>query len=126
MREAPSRRLIEALWSAGAIVQAFDPQAMEEARHSYPAQIAGGRLVLCETEEAALHEADALVIVTEWRAFRSPDFMAIKAALKQPVIFDGRNIYDPERLRKEGFIHYGIGLGTETGVTSDPARVEIG
>jgi UDPglucose 6-dehydrogenase len=113
MRDAPSRTLMAALWAAGATVQAFDPEAMAEARRRYPDQIAGGQLVLCETAEAALHEADALVIVTEWRAFRSPDFLAIKAALKQPVIFDGRNIYDPDRMRKEGIVHYGVGLGTE-------------
>lgn len=113
MREAPSRSLMEALWTAGAVVQAFDPEAMDEARRHYPAPIARGQFVLCETAEAALHEADALIIVTEWHAFRSPDFLAIKAALKQPVIFDGRNIYDPARMTKEGIIHYGVGLGTE-------------
>jgi UDPglucose 6-dehydrogenase len=118
MREAPSRTLLEALWAAGATVQAFDPEAMDEARRHYPAQVEGGQLILCETAEAALHEADALIIVTEWRAFRSPDFLTIKAALKQPVIFDGRNIYDPARMQKEGIIHYGVGLGTETLATA--------
>ncbi|HET8523531.1 MAG TPA: UDP-glucose/GDP-mannose dehydrogenase family protein [Thermomicrobiales bacterium] len=113
MRDAPSRPLIESLWDAGAIVQAFDPEAMDEAQRHYPDQVAGDQFVLCETAEAALHEADALVIVTEWRAFRSPDFEALRASLKQPVIFDGRNIYDPARMRKEGFIHYGIGLGSK-------------
>jgi UDPglucose 6-dehydrogenase len=118
MRDAPSRPLIESLWDAGATVQAFDPEAMDEAQRHYPDHVAKGQLVLCETAEAALHEADALVIVTEWRAFRSPDFEALRASLKQPVIFDGRNIYDPSRMRKEGFTHYGIGLGTKQAPTA--------
>jgi UDPglucose 6-dehydrogenase len=113
MRDAPSRPLIESLWEAGVTVQAFDPEAMNEAQRHYPDQVAAGQLTLCETAEAALHDADALVIVTEWRAFRSPDFEALRASLKQPVIFDGRNIYDPARMRREGFIHYGIGLGSK-------------
>jgi UDPglucose 6-dehydrogenase len=113
MREAPSRTLLKALWKAGASVQAFDPEAMDEARRCYPEEVERRQLVLCETAEAALHDADALIIVTEWRAFRSPDFLTIKAALKQPVIFDGRNIYDPDRMAKEGIVHYGVGLGTE-------------
>ncbi|MGH2530756.1 MAG: UDP-glucose dehydrogenase family protein [Thermomicrobiales bacterium] len=117
MRDAPSRTLMEALWDAGATIQAFDPEAMDEARRHYPAQVERAQLILCETAEAALYEADALIIVTEWRAFRSPDFLAIKAALKQPVIFDGRNIYDPARMTKEGFTHYGVGLSSEPAAT---------
>ncbi len=112
MREAPSRVLMEALWAAGARVQAFDPEAMGEARRSYPAQVARGDLLLCPSEEEALDGAEALLIVTEWRAFRSPDFAAIKTALKQPVVFDGRNIHDPVRMAREGITYYGIGLGT--------------
>jgi UDPglucose 6-dehydrogenase len=123
MRDAPSRPLIESLWEAGAAVQAFDPEAMDEAQRHYPDQVAGGQLVLCETAEAALHDADALVIVTEWRAFRSPDFEALRASLKQPVIFDGRNIYDPARMRKEGFIHYGIGLGSTQTPAAEPIEL---
>jgi UDPglucose 6-dehydrogenase len=114
MREAPSRVLMEALWDAGARVQAYDPEAMPEAKHLYPEQVASGQLVLAENEDDALVNADALVIVTEWRAFRSPDFETLKAALKQPVIFDGRNIYDPDRMEAEGFVHYGIGLGASS------------
>ncbi len=94
MREAPSRTLMESLWAAGAKVRAFDPEAMEEARRIY-----GERedLVLCADNEEAAAGADALVVVTEWKPFRSPDFAGLKKALKSPVIFDGRNIYDPER-----------------------------
>ena len=108
MREAPSRTLIEALWENGVTVQAYDPEAMDEARRIY-----GKRkdLKLCKTLEEVLDDADALVIVTEWNIFRSPDFDLIKSSLKQPVIFDGRNLYDPEYLSELGFDYYGIGQG---------------
>ncbi|SHI21048.1 UDP-glucose dehydrogenase family protein [Ferrimonas marina] len=108
MREAPSRVLLEALWQAGARVQAFDPEAMEETQ-----RIFGQRddLVLMGTKEAALHGADALVICTEWQAFRAPDFELIKSELAEPVIFDGRNLYDPDRVAGRGFDYYAIGRG---------------
>ncbi len=108
MREAPSRSLIEALWAAGCGVRAYDPVAMEQTRKIY-----GDRadLTLCETAEQALEGADALVIATEWREFRSPNFDSMKKNLKAPVIFDGRNLYDPRYLRSIGFTYYGIGRG---------------
>ncbi|MDW8846323.1 UDP-glucose/GDP-mannose dehydrogenase family protein [Erwinia sp. MMLR14_017] len=108
MREASSRVLMEALWQAGATVQAFDPEAMDEAQRIY-----GHRsdLKLMGTKEAALQGADGLVICTEWQNFRAPDFDVIKNALKEPVIFDGRNLYDPERISKRGFVYYAIGRG---------------
>ncbi|GMV30660.1 MAG: UDP-glucose 6-dehydrogenase [Rhodanobacteraceae bacterium] len=108
MREAPSRRLLERLWNAGAVVRAYDPEAREEAR-----QIFGERddLVLCEQALQALDGADALVVVTEWKAFRSPDFRALRTRLKQAVIFDGRNIYDPPSVEAAGVAYYGIGRG---------------
>ncbi|MDU3815858.1 MAG: UDP-glucose/GDP-mannose dehydrogenase family protein [Pantoea sp.] len=108
MREASSRVLMETLWAAGATVQAFDPEAMDEAQRIY-----GHRedLKLMGTKEAALQGADALVICTEWQNFRAPDFDIIKNSLKQPVIFDGRNLYDPERISKRGFVYYAIGRG---------------
>ncbi|CAK9885142.1 MAG: UDP-glucose 6-dehydrogenase TuaD [Candidatus Erwinia impunctatus] len=108
MREASSRVLMETLWEAGATVQAFDPEAMNETQRIYGAR---DDLKLMGTKEAALQGADGLVICTEWQNFRAPDFDAIKAALKQPVIFDGRNIYDPERLQRKGFTYYAIGRG---------------
>lgn len=106
MREAPSRVLMEALWASGASVQAYDPQAMEEVQRIY-----GTRqdLVLCESKEQALIGADALVIVTEWRAFKAPDFDAIEGALKRPVVFDGRNLFEPGRMRARGFEYFAIG-----------------
>lgn len=108
MREAPSRVVMEQLWQAGARVQAFDPEAMEETQRIY-----GHRadLQLMGTKEAALQGADALIICTEWAAFRAPDFDAMFAALNTPVIFDGRNLYDPERLARRGFTYYAIGRG---------------
>ncbi|WP_058913018.1 UDP-glucose dehydrogenase family protein [Entomohabitans teleogrylli] len=108
MREASSRVLMEELWKRGATVQAYDPQAMDETQRIY-----GHRddLKLMGTKDAALQGADALVICTEWQNFRAPDFDAIKSALRQPVIFDGRNLFDPERLSKRGFTYYAIGRG---------------
>lgn len=106
MRAAPSRTLIEVLWDKGARVQAFDPQAMQEARRLYGTR---PELQLCNDKEQALDNADALIIATEWNVFRSPDFDQIKARLKQPVIFDGRNLYDPQSLARAGFIYYPIG-----------------
>ena len=106
MREAPARTLMEALWAAGASVRAFDPEARDECRRIYGER---ADLVLCASKDEALRGADALVVVTEWPVFRSPDFAALKAALKQPLIFDGRNLYDPATTRRHGFTHYAIG-----------------
>ncbi len=106
MREAPSRVLMEALWQAGACVQAFDPEAMEEAQRLY-----GNRqdLTLCGTKEAALRGADALIIITEWQVFRAPNFSLLKSELREPLIFDGRNLYEPVRMAKSGFTYYTMG-----------------
>lgn len=106
MRDAPSRPLLAAIWAAGGRVQAFDPKAMERAR-----QIYGQRpdLLLCPTQEAALEGADALLICTEWQAFRAPDFQQLKALLNQPVIIDGRNLYYPRQLSELGFDYHAIG-----------------
>jgi UDPglucose 6-dehydrogenase len=108
MREASSRDLMELLWEAGAKVRAYDPQAEGEARRIY-----GERpdLELCGSAQAAVKGADCLVVVTEWMEFRSPDFEAIKAALAEPVIFDGRNVFDPHFVKRFGFTYYGIGRG---------------
>ncbi len=108
MREAPSRVLLTALWKAGAKVRAYDPVATEEAHRVFGAR---DDLVLCERAEDALTGSAALAIVTEWREFRSPDFDVIKAALQEPVIFDGRNIYDPVKMESLGIAYYGIGRG---------------
>lgn len=106
MREAPSRVLMEQLWNAGAKVQAFDPEAMEETKRIY-----GERedLTLCETKQVTLDSADALAICTEWKYFRAPDFDEIKSALTNPVIFDGRNMYEPEIIKNYGLDYFAIG-----------------
>jgi UDPglucose 6-dehydrogenase len=114
MREASSRELLKALWEAGAKVQAYDPQAGKEAR-----RIFGERpdLVLCKTAAEALEGADCLALVTEWMEFRSPDFDALKATLSDPVIFDGRNVFDPDYMKRMGFTYYAIGRGDRVGPT---------
>lgn len=108
MREAPSRVLLEALWAAGASVRAYDPEAGAETQRIYGDRV---DLVICTSADAALEGADALAIVTEWKQFRSPDFGQMKLKLRAPVIFDGRNIYDPDTLRAAGFAYYGVGRG---------------
>lgn len=106
MREAPSRVLMEALWAAGAKIQAYDPEAMEECKRIY-----GQRddLIYMEYQEDALNDADALIIVTEWQHFKAPNFEALSNKLKKPVIFDGRNLFEPELLTKYGIIYYSMG-----------------
>ena len=108
MREAPSRVLMEAIWAAGGKVQAFDPEAMTEATRLYGQR---ADLTLCDTQETALQGADALLVCTEWQQFRAPDFDLLRQTLKQAIIFDGRNLYDPARLRQRGFTYYAIGRG---------------
>jgi len=106
MREAPSRILINGLWESGATVSAYDPVAMHEAKRIYGDD---HRLKLATSPMSALEGADFLVIVTEWRMFRSPNFNTIKATLKSPVIFDGRNIFDPKVVRAAGLEYFSIG-----------------
>ncbi|WP_454830617.1 UDP-glucose dehydrogenase family protein [Pseudoxanthomonas wuyuanensis] len=108
MREASSRRLLAQLWEAGARVRAYDPEAGEEAR-----RIFGERddLVFCDSATAALQDADALAVVTEWKQFRSPDFGQLKSALRDAVVFDGRNLYEPSEVEAAGIAYYGIGRG---------------
>lgn len=106
MREAPSRVLMEALWAAGARVQAHDPVANAECRRIYGER---ADLHLSDDPYTTLDGADALMVCTEWREFRSPDFEEISRRLQSPVIFDGRNIYDPQRLTQEGIRYYCIG-----------------
>ena len=108
MREAPSRALIESLWQVGASVRAYDPVAMPEAARLYGER---SNLTLVENAMTACEGADALAIVTEWQEFRSPDFDAIKQRLRQPVVFDGRNLYDPDFVTRFGLRYFGIGRG---------------
>ncbi len=106
MREAPSRSVLEALWAEGASVAAYDPVAADECRRIYGAR---PDLVLAPSPMAALDGADALMIMTEWKEFRSPSFEEIRARLAQPVIFDGRNLYDPDLPVRHGLAYYSVG-----------------
>lgn len=108
MREAPSRVLMEALWEEGVTVKAYDPEAQEESQRIY-----GDRpdLIYCDSAESALEGADALVLMTEWKVFWNPDMDVLKTQLKSPVIFDGRNVYDPQTMKENGFQYYAIGRG---------------
>jgi len=108
MREASAMVLMESLWKAGAKVQAYDPEAMEECQRIYGVR---DDLSLVGTKESALNGADALVICTEWSQFRAPDFDLIAKSLSHKVIVDGRNLYDPILLKERGFAYYGIGRG---------------
>ncbi len=108
MREAPARVIMEALWAAGAKVRAYDPEAMHETARIYGVR---DDLDLVGTREEALKGADALIIATEWRVFQSADFGAIRTQLRRPVIFDGRNIYDPTFMKSQGFDYFAIGRG---------------
>ena len=114
MREAPSRRVIEELVRRGARVRAYDPVALDEARRVIALDFADdvaahARIEFCATQNDTLTGADALVIVTEWKAFRSPDFAKVKTALSLPLIFDGRNLYDPEAMQELGIEYHAIG-----------------
>ena len=106
MRAASSRVLIKGLWERGATVTAYDPVAMDESRRIFGDE---PRLKYVDAAPAALQGADALVIVTEWKEFRAPNFDAIKADLKQPVVFDGRNLYNPAQMRERGIEYFAIG-----------------
>jgi len=104
MREAPSLTIIEGLLARGATVTAYDPVAVDEAR-----KVLGERIAYAANPLAAIDHADALLIVTEWKEFRSPDFDTIRAKLKQPLVIDGRNVYDPKLMRELGFTYDAIG-----------------
>lgn len=106
MREAPSIVIINGLLAAGAHVKAYDPVAMQEAKHRFETN---PKLQFVNSQYEAVEAADALLLITEWHQFRHPDFNRIKSLLKSPVIFDGRNQYDPTMLRQSGFTYYGIG-----------------
>jgi UDPglucose 6-dehydrogenase len=104
IREAPALQIIEALLKEGVMLRVHDPEAMEETK-----RVIGHSVKYFENNYDALKGADGLVIVTEWNEFRRPDFDRMKTLMKNPVVFDGRNIYDPVKLREHGFVYYGIG-----------------
>lgn len=110
IREAPAVVLMEELLGAGARVKAYDPEALEAARNELPEQwFANGSITLVRHQYEALEDVDAMALVTEWKPFRHPDFRAMKEMMKQLVVFDGRNQYDPQSLKDEGFEYFGIG-----------------
>lgn len=108
MREAPSLVVIKELLDAGAKVQAYDPVSLTEAKHIF-----NGTVTLCEDAIKATKDADAIILVTEWPEFRLPDWETIMTNMKDHVVFDGRNIYNPEEMKEKGFDYYGIGIGTK-------------
>ncbi len=110
IREAPALVLIEALLAAGAAVRVHDPEALANVREIY-----GERLAYCDRPYGALEQADALVVATEWNEFRNPDFEVMRRLMRQPVVFDGRNVYDPARMAALGFTYYGIGRAGSDG-----------
>ncbi len=109
IREAPASRLLQQLLHAGAQVFAHDPVAMENSAQEFSAACATGQLSHVDDPYAALVDADALVLVTEWKPYRQPDFLRIRQLLRTPLIIDGRNLYPPASLREQGFIYHGIG-----------------
>ena len=112
MRESPAITVLDELTRAGANVNAYDPKATEAAKNFYLNN--NEKIQYCDSKYAALKDADALVLITEWKEFRNPDFYEIQKLLKTPVIFDGRNQYDKKRMKKYGFTYYQIGVGTKT------------
>jgi UDPglucose 6-dehydrogenase len=106
MREAPSRVVINGLLARGASVSVYDPAALKEARQVFAKEPA---VHFAPSTTAALDGADALIIVTEWKEFRSPDFDDMKRRLKAPIVFDGRNLYDPALMREAGFEYFSVG-----------------
>ena len=105
MRESPALTLLDGILEAGGAVRAHDPKAMGVARELY-----GDRLYYAADPYDALAGADALVILTEWLVYRNPDFDRIRALLRTPLVFDGRNLWDPDRLTRQGFEYHGIGM----------------
>jgi UDPglucose 6-dehydrogenase len=104
IREAPSLTLIDRLLELGVTLRVHDPEAMPNVR-----QIYGDRLIYCDRRDEALHGADALAIMTEWKHFVRPNFEQMREVMRQPVIFDGRNLYEPRRMKAAGFTYYSIG-----------------
>jgi UDPglucose 6-dehydrogenase len=120
MREAPSLTLVADLLAAGATVIAHDPAAMHEARRRL-----GDTIELAATNYDAVEGADALIVVTDWNEYRHPDFERIRAALRRPIVVDGRNLYDPAKMRSLGFSYYSIGRGREPQPVAPPIATPI-
>jgi len=126
MREAPSRVIIDALLEAGARVRAYDPVASNETRRLYGAHPKSGMLTFCKDAYEAAAGADALLIATEWKEFRSPDYDRLKTLLKTPLIFDGRNLYDPGFMSRLGIQYFAIGRGAQVPRAARVANLKAG
>jgi len=124
MREAASRVLIDALLAEGASLRAYDPVASGEARRLYGGASTGERLSFCKDAYEAAEGADALLICTEWKEFRSPDFDRLRSLLRAPLVFDGRNLYDPGLMQQLGFEYYAIGRGRKLIADGDAEQLE--
>jgi UDPglucose 6-dehydrogenase len=124
MREAPSREIIRRLVAEGARIQAFDPVAVKEARRVLETEVPPGSILFFEKAYDALSGADCLALITEWNLFRKPDFARMKALLARPVVFDGRNQYDPEEMRELGFDYFCIGRQTRP-VLAVPVKAAV-
>ena len=111
IREAPALVLIDEMLAAGASLRVHDPEAMANVREHYRSHPQAGRIVYCDRPYGAVEGADGLAVVTEWQEFRNPDFEVVRRLLRQPVIFDGRNLYEPKVMEQFGFTYYGIGRG---------------
>ena len=120
MREAPSLEIIKRLLEAGATVKAYDPVAIEEAKHHF-----GDRISYCEDQYEALIEADCLAVLTEWSEFKIPNLKVIKRLLNTPVVFDGRNIYDKAEMEAQAYTYYCIGINTAPRPTTNPFQVAV-
>ena len=123
MREAPSLVVVRGLVERGATVRAHDPEARHEAMRHFADLVESGSLSLCDRNYDCLADADALLVLTEWRPYRVPDFARIRAALREPVVFDGRNLWEPERMRAAGFEYVSVGRVPAQGAASEPAAV---
>jgi UDPglucose 6-dehydrogenase len=123
VREAPSLVIVEELLARGASIRAFDPKAMDNVR-----RVLGDRIEYAEEGYQALQGADALIVVTEWNEFRFPDFERMRCSLEQPIVFDGRNVYDPETMAGFGFEYHSIGRPRGAARVSDlePLRTTLG
>lgn len=131
MRAAPSRILIRELLARGARINAFDPIAVDEARKAIQTDLAGNadllrRISFAPDQATALEDTDGLVVVTEWKSFRSPDFNAIKTKMRSPVIFDGRNLYEPHELSQLGFTYFAVGRGVRAKSNAISSTVATG
>ncbi len=113
LREAPSLVLLDALVLAGCQVRAYDPVANEGVASRYPREVASGQLQLCDNALAAVEASEALILVTEWKQFRQPDFVRVRQLMRRPLLLDGRNLYDPAELRALGFVYQGVGRATQ-------------